>query len=270
MPTPRAKFLLANVFAYENQPGWKMNADGTAVEVKDGHPVYIGTDGREMIVKGDTLSSLRNEAMTHRTEKEQLQAKFKDFDGLDPKKAREALEIASKLDQKQLIDAGKVDEVKNQITAQFTTQLTEKEKTVQGLQSKIEQLLVNNVFANSEFVRNNLAIPRDMFEAYFRSNFKVENEQVVAYDKAGNRLMSKKAIGEFAAPEEALEILVEAHPQKDIILRAEVGNGSGNNGAGGNSGRSATIRRAEFEKKSPAQQAEISAKIRSGEMRLTD
>ena len=247
-----------------------MNADGTAVEVKDGHPVYIGSDGQEMIVKSDTLSSLRNEAKTHRTEKEQLQAKMKDYEGLDPKKAREALEIASKLEQKQLIDAGKVDEVRNQITSQYTAQLSEKDKMVQGLQGKIEQLLVNNVFANSEFVRNNLAIPRDMFEAYFRSNFKVENDQVVAYDRAGNRLMSKKAIGEFAGPEEALEILVEAHPQKDIILKADVGTGSGNNGGGGNSGRSAVIRRSEFEKKTPAQQAEISAKIRAGEMRLTD
>lgn len=264
------KRLLATVTAFDNQPGWKMNAEGTHVEIKDGNPVFIGTDGKEMVVKGDTLSSLRGEAQGHRTKYEEILAKYKPFEGLDPSKVTSAMELVGKIDQKTLIEAGKVDEVKRQITEQFTAQISEKDKAYNEISGKYGNMLVNNVFANSEFVRNNLAVPRDMFEATFRSNFKVENDQVVVYDKAGNRLMSKKNVGEYATPDEALEILVEAHPQKDVILKANSGNGSGNAGNGGNSGNGRIVKRSDLERMSPAMAAETAKKAASGEIKIVD
>jgi len=268
----QSKTILSRATAHDGgaQAGWKMNTEGTAVEIKTGHPVYIGTDGKEMIVKGTTLTELRGEAMGHRTAKEQAELRLKDFDGIDPKVARESIELAKKIDQKTLIDAGKVDELKNQITSQFQTQIAEKDTALTAAQQELHNLKIDNIFAGSEFVRNDIAVPRDMFEATFRGNFKVAEGKVVAYDKAGNRLLSKKIAGEYATPEEALEILVDAHPQKEHILKADVGKGSGNGGGGGNSGLSRTMRRSEYDAKTPAEQAALAGKVGKGEIKIVD
>lgn len=264
------KLKLLSTTAYDNSPGWKLDAEGHIV-IKDGNPVYLNAAGQEMTIAQDTITRLNGEAKAHRQAKEDAEKALKAFEGIDVEVARKSIEIASKLDAKQLIDAGKVDELKQQITSQFTIQMAEKDKAYGDLQSKYDSMHINNVFAGSEFVRNNLAVPRDMFEASFRSNFKVENGQVSAYDKVGNRLMSKTRVGEYADAEEALQLLVDAHPQKDVILKADVGSGSGNGGNGGNGGNATrVIKRSDFEKLSPVKQAEVSGKVRAGEMKLTD
>lgn len=263
-------FRLLSTTAYDNSTGWKLDADGK-IEMKDGNPVYINASGQEMTIAQDTITRLNSEAKTHREAKEAAIASLKAFEGLDADKARKAIETVEKLDAKQLIDAGKVDELKQQITTQFTTQVAEKDKAYADLQSKYDSTLINNVFAGSEFIRNNIAVPRDMFEATFRSNFRIEDGQITVYGKDGNRLLSKSKAGEYATAEEAFQLLVESHPQKDVILKADVGNGSGSNGNGGNRpNTNATVKRADFEKLPALKQAEISGKVRAGEMQLTD
>lgn len=262
------RLLLTSAMAFNNS-GWKLDDNGN-VTLKDGNPVYIDAQGRELSLGQDTIARLNAEAKSHREAKEAIEVKFKAFEGLDAEKARKALELTEKLDAKQLLEAGKVDELKNQITSQFTAQLAEKDKALSELQSSRDSLLINNLFAQSDLIRNNLAVPRDMFEATFRGNFKVENGQVVAYGKDGNRLLSKSKAGEYADADEALQLLVEAHPQKDIILKADVGSGTGNSGGGGARGGGRVIRRADFEKLPASQQAEIAGKVGKGEMSLTD
>jgi hypothetical protein len=253
----------------DKMPNWKTNEDGSLALV-EGNPVFIDSTGAEKTVGLDTIGNLNREAKTHREQKEEALNKLKMFEGLDPEKAKAALELASKIDQKSLIDAGKVDELKNQITQQFTGQLTEKDKALAEITNKYENTLINNVFANSEFIRNNIAVPRDMFEATFRANFKVEKGEIVTYDKAGNRLLSKSRAGEYATPEEAFAILVESHPAKDSILKADVGSGSGSGGAGGNSGVVRTVRRGDQSKYKPSDWASIMTKVAKGEMKLVD
>lgn len=262
--------MLSFLAAYNNgTPGWKLDEEGKVV-LKDGNPVYIQADGRETTVGGDTISNLNKESKQHREAKEAAEAKLKAFEGIDPEIARKAVETVGKIDAKKLIDAGEVDKVRDQIKNEFTKTLEEKDKALGGLQSRIDNMLVGGVFAGSEFVRDSIAVPRDMFEASFRQNFKVEDGKIVAYGKDGNRLLSKSRAGEYADPEEALQILVEAHPQKDVILKAATGNGTGNNGGGGNRGTGRVIKRADFEKLPHGQRAEVSAKVGKGEMQLTD
>lgn len=250
-------------------PSWKVDENGNIV-MKDGNPVYVNTNGEEQTVAVDTISRLNNESKMHREAKEAALEKLKAFEGLDATKAREALEMVAKLDANKLIDAGKVDEVKAQITSQFQGQIDEKSKALTDLQTKYDNMIINNLFANSEFIRNNVAVPRDMFEAKFRDNFKVENGQIIVYGNDGNRLYSKERAGEYATPEEGLRILAEAHPNRDTILRANTGTGTGSNGASGGSGGSRYMKRTDFEKLAPAQQAEYAQKMINGEITLTD
>lgn len=262
--------LLSNVYPRDNNPGWRMTEEG-AIEMKDGNPVYVDGSGREMVVKHDTISNLNAESKSLREAKEAAEKSLKEFDGLDGKTAREAIEKLKQIDAKELIDAGKVDEVKEQIKSEYEKQLSEKDSLAQQLQQRLDGMQIDSIFSQSDFVRDNLAVPRDMFEASFRNYFKVEDGKVVACDKSGNRLMSKENVGEFASPDEALKLLVESHPQKDTILKANAGSGSGADGGAGNRhGGGKFIKRAEFDALPPLKQAETMKKITSGEAKIVD
>lgn len=262
--------ILALIGAGNNTtPGWKVDEQGHIV-LKDGNPVYIDTAGREMTVGGDTISNANRDGKVQRERAEAAEAKLEAFKDIDPVVARKAIDTVGKLDAKKLLDAGEVDKLKDQIKAEFTNQLGEKDKALGTLQTRIDGMLVDGVFANSQFVRDSIAVPPDMFQATFRDRFKIEDGKVTAYDKAGNRLMSKSRVGEYAEPDEALQLLVDAHPQKETILKADLGSGSGNQGGGGGKGQGRILKRSELQQLNPAQQAESMAKVRTGEMKLID
>lgn len=250
--------------------GWKLDKDGK-IEMKDGNPVWIDANGGEAILGGDVIARLNGEARDLRKRAETAEAALTPFKGIDPEAAKKAIDTVKNIDAKKLIDAGEVDKVRNEISQQFTVQLAEKDKAIGELSSRYDNLQISNVFSGSNFIRENVAVPHDMFEASFRNNFKMKDGKLEAYDKSGNRIMSKKSMGDYADADEALSILVDQHPQKDTILKAANHSGSGNNGDGGNrnpNGR--VVRRAEFEKMSPADQAAISGKARTGEVNLVD
>ena len=248
---------------------WKLDENGSIV-VRDGNPVYVDSNGDEKTVAVDTIARLNKEAKEHRIAKEDALEKLKKFEGIDAEKARIALDTVSKMDASKLIDAGKIDELKAELNGQYQSQLSEKDKAFSDLQTKYDSMVINNVFANSDFIRNNVAVPRDLFEAKFRGNFKVENGEVIVYGNDGNRLYSKDRAGEYATAEEGLRILAESHPNKDTILRANVGTGTGSDGSGGGNGGGRYMKRSDFEQLPPSKQAEYAVKMRSGEIKLTD
>lgn len=250
--------------------GWKKDADGKIEVDAAGNPIWIDANGGERAMNGDTITTLNAEAKTLRTAKEAAEAKLKDFEGLDPTVARKAVDDIKKIDSKKLIDAGEVDKVRKEISDQFTAQLAEKDKALQGVQSAYDAERINNLFAASDFIRDKVAMPRDFFEAAFKQNFKIEDGKVVAYDKSGNRLLSEKNAGDYADPQEAIELLVMKHPQKDAILKADIGTGTGNNGNGGNRGGKPSMARSEFEKLPPVKQAELAQKMGAGEFNIVD
>lgn len=264
------KSLLALITAYDSgTPGWKKDDNGNIV-LKDGNPVYVTTSGQEQTVDGTTISAKNAEAKQHRERAERAETELKKYEGIDPEIARKAIDTVGKLDAKQLIDAGKVDEVKKQITDQFTAQLAEKDKLLSQRESQLVDMQISGIFKDSDFLRDGIAVPRDFVESAYRSNFKIENGKVVAYDKAGNQIMSKERLGELATPDEALRLLVESRADKDLIIKADVGNGSGNGGGAGVRGKGNVLKRSEWDKMAPAQQAEAAAKQASGELKIVD
>lgn len=262
-----------SLLAFNNKTGWKLDADGK-IEMKDGNPVWIDADGTEKTLGADTVTRLNGEAKANRIAKEAAETKLAAYtvDGkpIDPTEAAKAIGIVKNIDAKKLIDAGEVDKVRDTVKAEFTGQLTEAQKANSDLQARLDNMTVGGVFSSSEFVRDRVAVPRDMFEATFRSNFKVEDGKPVAYDRAGNRVMSKKRLGEWAEPDEALELLVEQHPQKDAIIKANSNSGSNNNGGGGNKGGGRYLKRSEFDQLDPGKKAAIAADMQAGTVTLVD
>lgn len=256
--------------AFDNEAGWKLDASGK-VETKDGNPIWVDANGGESTMQGDTITRLNSDARTLRKRAETAEAIARNFEGIDHEKAKKAIELVEKIDAKTLIDAGKVDEVKKQITEQFSAQIAEKDKAFSDLQTRYDNATISNIFANSDFIKKNVVVPSDMFEAKFRGNVKIKDGQTEFYYDDGTQVGSKKHIGQNADPDEAFELLVSKHPQRDQILKASDSNGSGNNGNGGNrGGNGRTMRRSDYEALNPVAKADAGVRMSKGELKIVD
>lgn len=260
---------------FEGKAGWKLNDAGDAVLLKDGNPIYVQTDGTEAVIASDTISQRNLEAKTNREraekaerERDELKTKIGD---LDPVKAREALETVSKLDKKTLIDAGEVDKVRESMRSEFQTLIDTANKERDDARGETASVRIENAFTGSKFITDKLAIPRDMVQATFGKNFKVEDGKIAAYGADGNRIMSKAKIGDFADFEEAMSLMVESYPQRDMIMKGgnQGGSGSQGGGGGGQAGKK-RYTRTELEGMPPAQQRDISLAAGKGEAEIVD
>ena len=249
---------------------WKINSDGQ-IEVRDGNPVWVQDDGTEGVVQGNAISRLNAEAKQLRERAEKAEAAAKAFEGLDPAAAKDALEKLGKIDAKSLIDAGQVDKLKADLTAQANAKIATLEEQLASSQSKINDMIRANAFANSSFVNERLAIPRDIAEAYFGKHFKVEEGKLVAYGSDGQPLGSRKNFGANADVDEALELLISGRADKDQLLKSAVAGGSGATGAAGRGGSGAgRITRGEFEKLGAVQQAAAAKQMSEGKLEIVD
>ena len=279
MTTRKMMFALltttaARAFAPGDKPGWKMDGDKLALD-SAGNPIYVDTTGTESAVQGDTISRLNNEAKGHRTAKETAETAlnaYKDETGklIDPTIAIKAVKTVAGLDAKKLIDAGELDKVRETVKSEFMGQLSEKDKALNEMGGRLDNMTIDRVFSGSDFIRDRVAMPRDFFEAAMRSNFKVNDGKVEAYDRSGNRIMSRKTIGEYADPAEALEIMVDTHPQKDTILKAAQSGGTGTDSNGGSRGKGRVVSRSDFDAMSPGDKAAAGTAMQKGEMTITD
>lgn len=235
----------------------KLDANGHVV-VENGMPVYVHDDGKEIPFDASAamgkISQLNGEAKTHREGKEQAEAKLSQFASItDPAKALEALDLVSKLDQKKLIEAGAVDQVKAEITKVFQTQLDEANGKNQKLESQLYQEMIGGRFGSSAFIKDKVAIPADFVQARFGQAFKIEDGKVVAYNPNGEKVYSRTKPGELADFDEALESLVEQYPQKDHILKASGNTGGGSQQSQHQAGQK-TMKRDAFDALPPVEQ----------------
>jgi hypothetical protein len=161
----------------------------------NGLPVYVHDDGKEIGFDAaqaiGKITELNGEAKSHRLAKESAETNLAKFSGItDPAKALEALEMMTKIDQKKLIDAGAVDQVRADITKSFQAQLEEANSKSQKLEGQLYDAMIGGNFSGSKFIADKIAIPSDMLQARFGQSFKVEDGKVVAYDGSGNKIYS--------------------------------------------------------------------------------
>ena len=233
----------------------KTDEDGKVI-VEDGKPIYVHDDGKEIPFDAAKafakIKDLNAENKDWRQKYEEAEKKLKPFQDLDPKAAYEALETVKNLEDKQLIDAGEVKTVKKNLAASYEENLNTTKKSyeqkMEELDSKlqtqnnnIEELLLLGAFERSPFIREKTNLTPDIAYASFKKGLQVEyNEDgkpyVVGYVD-GEKLFSRKDPGKLANPEEAIEMIINAYPYKDRILRGSGQGGSGG-GPGGNAGDS--------------------------------
>jgi hypothetical protein len=229
------------------------------VVVSDGKPVYVDDAGKEVAFDYPatlaTISRLNGEAKSHRERAEAAEGKLKAFEGIDDADAaRRALATVKNLDDKKLVDAGEVEKVKAEAIKAVRAELEPIVKERDDLKGELHGEKIGGAFARSKFIADKVAVPADIVQARFGTNFKLEDGKVVAYDGAGNKLYSRAKPGEAAEFEEALELLIDAYPYKDQILKGTGGGSGARPGNGGGAGAK-TMARSEFEKLDPAAKA---------------
>ncbi|MEB5837029.1 hypothetical protein MXF26_12270 [Pantoea dispersa] len=238
----------------------KLDENGHVV-VTDGKPVYINDDGKEIAfdVAGTvaTISRLNGEAKSHRERAEAAESSLKSFEGIaDPKAALQAIETIKNLDAKKLVDAGEVDKVRAEAIKAIEEKYAPVLKERDDLQAALVNEKVGGSFLRSQFIAEKMAIPADFVQARFGDAFKLEGDQVVAYDKQGNKLFSRSNPGEVAKFDEALEILIDNYPHKDHILKGSSASGSGSQGGQGSGNSKTSLARSQFDQLPPAKQME--------------
>jgi len=248
-----------------------IEVDGnTYAELKDGQPVYIDDNGKQQTYDAPAMHAiigkLNKEAQGHREAKEALEARVTAFGDLDPAEARKALTTLKNIDQKKLIDADKVAQIKQEAIQPIQDQLNAALKEKDALTNQYATAQINASFAGSKFVKDNLAIPADMVQAAFARNFEWKDGVVVAKD--GNGLPILNNSGAPASFDEALEKIVDQYPNKDAIMKGAGHSGSGAQPPNG-SGKS-TMKRATFESLPGHERQKYAASVAKGEVTLVD
>jgi hypothetical protein len=214
----------------------KLDDKGSAV-VRNDKPVYVKDDGTEVefdvVGTVATITRLNGEAKTHREARESAETSLKAYDGIEPKAARQALEVAGKLDAKQLLDAGKVDEMRAAAIKATEDKYAPIVAERDSLAKMYNDEVIGGSFARSKFINEKLAIPSDFAQARFEKNFSIVDGKVVAKDANGNQIYSPASPGNPASFDEAIEFLVSQYPQKDSILKGTGSSGGGSQQSSG-------------------------------------
>jgi hypothetical protein len=217
----------------------------TYAEVVDGKPVFLAEDGKEVPVDAPgalaTISRLNAEAKGHREGKEAAERALKAFEGLEADVARRAMETVAGLEGRRLVDADELEAVREEIRRGFEVELAAKDGRIGTLEAGLARETVAAAFARSRAIAEKFAIPADLVQARFGSQFRLEDGRVVGFDATGARLYSSTRPGEIASFDEALEIIVEAYPDRARILRGTVSPGGGATGGGAGVSRTMTL-----------------------------
>jgi hypothetical protein len=256
---------------------WKFKKDaaGNIILDANGNPIVIKPDGTETAYDINattaTIANLQAESKTHRTAKEAAETALQAFAGLDPVATKAALAKFKDVDLSKMIDAGKLDEVKKEITTAYDAKLAEKDAAFGKLQGNFHKTVKENVFAKSKFIADKLIVPPDMIMATFGEHVKVNDETgAVTFERNGMPIQSPDRPGEIANADEAIAELVKGYAYKDKIMKGANQSGSGSTGGNGGNHNGTTYTRAEFEKMGPADRSRVAAEMGVGKATVTD
>jgi hypothetical protein len=123
-----------------------------------------------------TIARITDESKGFKTRAQTAEEKLKAFDGIDdPKAAKDALAKVANWGDKELVEAGKVEEIK----AAAIKAVEDKYKPVVEENTTLKIALhgekIGGSFARSKFIADKIAVPADIVQARFGTNFKLED-----------------------------------------------------------------------------------------------
>jgi len=246
---------------------WKVQeveVDGNKVALvvadQAGNPIWVDEKGMEtgqdVVRLRAQLTDANKEAADFRVKLKAAEEVVATFEGVDLEEAKKAIETVKNFKDQEFVAADKVKQLKDQaveeVNRAWQTKLEKVEtgyKTqVEDLTGKVNQqdqtvrnLMVRGAFEGSQFIKEGVAenyFPEVLY-TMFGQNFEVrpgENgaDPVVVAKVNGEEIYSPANPRQLASPEEAIEILIRAHPHSKSILRGSGASGSGaQTGTGG-------------------------------------
>lgn len=218
---------------------WKM--EGENVAKKDGLFVAVikNSSGQETEVTIDPdqvlskIGQLTKEAADNRKAADDLKAKHDPWAGLEidgkpaePDTVKEALLALKNVKDKKLLDAGEVTTIRNEAVKEAKRELEAAAAETSKLKEALESQEKNWQFATSQFVKEKITYPPAHAAIVFGPNFKPDNGKLAGFLN-GEKIMSRKNIGEAADFDEAMEYIVDKDPFRTSYLRASGADGSG-------------------------------------------
>lgn len=180
---------------------------------------------REVMEKKDKLA-------TASTKLKELEAQVAKYEGLDPDKAKAALEALEEAEQKKLEAQGDFEKLKAKMAAEHEKALAKKDAIIQGMSEQLasierqtKSLTIGQAFTGSKFIHDDLILTPSKTQIIYGSHFDVVDGDVVAFDKpAGDATRSKMvdAKGRPLSFDEALRRLVEEDSDRDSMLKAKI------------------------------------------------
>lgn len=180
---------------------------------------------REVMEKKDKLAAAS-------TKLKELEAQVAKYEGLDPDKAKAALEALEEAEQKKLEAQGDFEKLKVKMAAEHEKALTKKDAIIQGMSEQLasierqtKTLTIGQAFTSSKFIHEDLILTPSKTQIIYGSHFDVIDGDVVAFDKpAGDATRSKMvdAKGRPLSFDEALRRLVEEDSDRDSMLKAKI------------------------------------------------
>lgn len=179
-------------------------------------------------------------AKTEKAAREALEAKLKEFDGIDPVAIRELLAKQQKAQEEELEKKGQWDVLKQNMAKQHKEereklegQIVELQGLVKQRESTIDELTIGTQFGNSKFLKEETTLASaTKARALYGDHFELVDGVLTAFDKpkgAKDRAPLVDASGNALDFDVAMRKIIEADPDKDALLRtaAKPGAGSG-------------------------------------------
>lgn len=226
---------------------WETNENGLIVDEK-GNPIWVNEAGEKKSVDyaamANGLRESSQQAAKRKEELRSLQDRYSVFAEIDDltawhAEAQKALEMA-----RSAPDAAKDLEEQIQLRLKPTKEgyeeklkakdkaLSDREKEMAALTSQYHQEKKQNSFSMSAFVREKLTSPTLAYKL-FADNFSIQDGKIVGTYDSGEVIYDN---GEIASFDLALAKLVEASPDRGLLLKGSSANGSGANPNGGGGG----------------------------------
>lgn len=184
---------------------------------------------KEVMEKKNALKKAQEEALA-------LKNSLKEFEGIDPAAVKALLAEKAEKETQALEAKGEWERLKAQMAQQHAnemaalqTQLNELREASGMSQKTIAELTVGTAFAQSEFIKEELALTPSKSRVVYGTHFEHVDGKVVGYDKpagAKDRTMLVDASGEPLPFEAALRAIVDADPDRDQLLRSKTKSGA--------------------------------------------
>jgi hypothetical protein len=197
----------------------------------------------------DNEASLLKEVMTRKAKQQELEAKLKEtenrlnmFSGIDLDEVKQLVEEKKTQAQKKLEEQGQWEQLKAQMKQEnekavqsYADLVKQQEDRLQQQQQLIDKLTIGNSFASSQFIKEELNLSAEKAKTIYGTFFDILEDKVVPYNKpkgSADRVQLVGADGEPLSFEAALKKLIDADPDKDLLIKSKSKPGSASSSLG--------------------------------------